>query len=125
MRAATLPLPASCATRPFASRPQRHTQRRLGLIIARSHRVELVLENGTTEYLDVPEGQTIITAAKDKGLDLPCDCNLGGCKQLELSANQSACHGRADLMVEGWQIRCLVCAGCEHCNGLSVQLPGL
>lgn len=48
------------------------------LVLARSHKVQIEHE-GKTYDLEVPEGQTILEVALDKGLDLPHDCKLGVC----------------------------------------------
>lgn len=54
-------------------------RRTLSRVAARpSHKVEI--DNmGTTIVLDVPEGENILAAALDKGIDLPHDCKLGVC----------------------------------------------
>ncbi len=47
--------------------------------VCQAHKVELKTLSGGTEVLDVDEGQTILEAAKDRGLDLPYDCQMGVC----------------------------------------------
>lgn len=71
MRATLLSTPTPLAARP----QQRTTAARRGArgssLVALSHRVELQLADGTMEYLEVPDGETILTVALDKGLDIP------------------------------------------------------
>ena len=47
--------------------------------VCQAHKVELKTLSGSTEVLNVDEGQTILEAAKDRGLDLPYDCQMGVC----------------------------------------------
>jgi hypothetical protein len=44
----------------------------------RSFKVEIE-HQGNTITLDMPEGQSILEVALDKGIDLPHDCKLGVC----------------------------------------------
>ena len=65
----------AAAQRPFtAARPAIRSSR----LVARAHKVTLDHEGKTIE-LTVPEGQTILETALDKGIDLPHDCKLGVC----------------------------------------------
>ena len=54
-------------------------RQRQAALVCQAHKVELKTLSGSTEVLDVDEGQTILEAAKDRGLDLPYDCQMGVC----------------------------------------------
>jgi ferredoxin len=90
------------AARPAA--PRRITR----LAPVRSHKVEITHE-GKTVTLDVPEGQSILEVALDKGIDLPHDCKLGVCmtcpaklvsKLMQLVARESKCVDSATSVVK-------------------------
>ncbi|GJP34048.1 hypothetical protein CLOM_g18520 [Closterium sp. NIES-68] len=46
--------------------------------VVHAHKVEIE-HQGSTHVLEIPEDETILSAAIDAGLDLPHDCKLGVC----------------------------------------------
>ena len=52
--------------------------RRASSVAVRAYKVELK-HKGSVQVLEVPEGESILSVALDKGLDLPHDCKLGVC----------------------------------------------
>ena len=48
------------------------------LTLQRAHRVEIILD-GKSSYIEVGDGESVLEAALDKGLDLPHDCKMGVC----------------------------------------------
>ena len=56
-----------------------------------------VTHQGKTVTLDVPEGESILSVALDKKIDLPHDCKLGVCMTCpaKLVSRWSACAGAA------------------------------
>lgn len=77
-RSAVRPPVASSRLSSSSSRVFAPATRNSRLVLARSHKVQIE-HDGKTFDLEVPEGQTILEVALDKGLDLPHDCKLGVC----------------------------------------------
>lgn len=79
--------------------------------VARGFKVELQ-HQGKTHTLDVKNGDTILNAALDKGIDLPHDCNLGVCmtcpaKLLGGKVDQSGSMLSDDVAQKGYALLCV------------------
>ncbi len=81
-----LSAPASCALagrrqqQSLQARPQR-TCLRSGRrsCVVKAHKVDLLLEDGTTHTLEVSSDESILSVALDKGILPPYDCQMGVC----------------------------------------------
>ncbi|EAZ88182.1 2Fe-2S iron-sulfur cluster-binding protein [Crocosphaera chwakensis] len=68
---------------------------------------------GTTQTIEVPEDKTVLTAAKEAGLDLPLSCEAGVCttcagKLLEGEVEQGDGMGLSpELQAEGYALLCV------------------
>ncbi|CAI7786453.1 unnamed protein product [Closterium sp. NIES-54] len=78
--------------------------------IVHAHKVE-VEHQGKTHVLEIPEDETILSAAIDAGLDLPHDCKLGVCmtcpaKLISGEVDQSEGMLSDDVMEQGYALMC-------------------
>lgn len=80
-----------------AAVPARPAARRS--VAARAHKVE-ILHEGKSTTITVPDGESILSVALDKGLDLPHDCKLGVCMTCPAKL-----VSRGGGWPEGWDLR--------------------
>ncbi|CAI5970781.1 unnamed protein product [Closterium sp. NIES-64] len=78
--------------------------------VVHAHKVE-VEHQGKTHILEIPEDETILSAAIDAGLDLPHDCKLGVCmtcpaKLISGEVDQSEGMLSDDVMEQGYALMC-------------------
>lgn len=80
-------------------------------VVARGFKVE-VEHQGKTYTLDVPKGESILTVALNKKIDLPHDCKLGVCmtcpaKLVSGTVDQSASMLSDDVTDKGYALLCV------------------
>ncbi|CAI7740495.1 unnamed protein product [Closterium sp. NIES-53] len=93
--------------------------------IVHAHKVE-VEHQGKTHVLEIPEDETILSAAIDAGLDLPHDCKLGVCmtcpaKLISGEVDQSEGMLSDDVMEQGYA---LMCASYPNLLNLFLEVDG-
>ncbi|MGF1493763.1 MAG: 2Fe-2S iron-sulfur cluster-binding protein [Microcoleaceae cyanobacterium] len=80
--------------------------------MSQTYRVE-IHHQGTTQTIEVPEDQTVLSVADTAGLSLPSSCNAGVCttcaaKILEGTVDQSEGMGVGpELQQEGYALLCV------------------
>eukprot|EP00475_Leptophrys_vorax_P040213 TRINITY_DN74228_c0_g1_i2.p1 TRINITY_DN74228_c0_g1~~TRINITY_DN74228_c0_g1_i2.p1 ORF type:complete len:159 (+),score=1.68 TRINITY_DN74228_c0_g1_i2:310-786(+) len=79
-------------------------------LVVFAHKVEIE-HNGETRILEIPEDETILSAAIDAGMDLPHDCKLGVCmtcpaKLVSGVVDQSDGMLSDDVMEAGYALMC-------------------
>lgn len=89
----------------------RRAPRRAPAITARAFKVTVEHAGKTTE-LEVEDGATILDAASDAGLDLPCDCRMGVCFECAAKVDsgdvdQGAGTLSEDVIAKGYALLCV------------------
>ncbi|CAI5527075.1 unnamed protein product [Closterium sp. Naga37s-1] len=88
-------------------------------LVVHAHKVE-VEHQGKTHILEIPEDETILSAAIDAGLDLPHDCKLGVCMTCPAKLISVSVSATASPPL---RIRCSVCPTPSPHLRLPLYLP--
>eukprot|EP00894_Picocystis_sp_ML_P002184 jgi/Pico_ML_1/52701/g3374.t2 len=86
--------------------------RSLGSLVVRAKKVEIEALDGTVHEVQVEEGETILEAALDAGVDAPHDCKMGVCmtcpsRLVSGKVDQSAGMLSEDVIDQGYALLCV------------------